>query len=104
MDVTTNVTSLGCCVASLEGEEYLCCSVCKLAFHYDCLSITKAQQTEINWRCPECTRLKPKNIIDDNMPVRSDARPKALLNKTLLSDHLKGQQFHLHQKRIPMTP
>ena len=64
------------CCKSMAGSaaDGLSCSKCGLKFHYSCLNPGGAKRTtiqdRINWICPDCKLTLPRQINNDNTPIR----------------------------------
>lgn len=66
----------GCCTIPNRDEGYVCCSKCKKAHHYACLSLEPTTVDSSVWACPECNSFAKPNR-KDNTPIRSNANISA---------------------------
>ncbi|BET00611.1 RNA polymerase II [Nesidiocoris tenuis] len=65
-------TQCRCC--SKYGGSQLCCANCRASYHFNCVSLGRANVLDNNWMCPDCLRCKSCNnpefhVFVGNLPL-----------------------------------
>ncbi|XP_055634192.1 uncharacterized protein LOC129774475 [Toxorhynchites rutilus septentrionalis] len=116
-DMTT--TSCGACgLVSEVNERMVCCDNCDVWYHYRCVGVTAAVESQEKWYCPEedCqnqkkldeetsktgTKKKTAEDISDKSSLRSDGKSGSSLERELraLEKERKKKELEMSNERV----